>query len=109
MHTPRPPATEAAQTEFLRGVPDPLVPDIKAKPFETHFEGIGNNQILFIMAQNIYLQTFFLKCLSPDKCVQVAHCEIQPQRRDRCAAQSPTLEVATGRTQVERTQENSHF
>lgn len=85
-------ATSHGAVQILRGVPNSLVSEMGVKPFEAVIlRESGRTQILFLMAQNTYLETLFSKFLSTDKYTQVAPCEIYPQGTDRGATQSPSV------------------
>lgn len=78
--------------QILTSVPNSLIPEMEFKPLETVIlRESGTTQILFLMAQNVYLETLFSKFLSTDKYTQVAPCEIYPQGTDRGAKQSPSV------------------
>lgn len=77
-------------TQIVRSVPNSLVPEMEVKTFETViWKKSDTNQILFLMAQNIYLETLFSKFLSTGTYVQVAHYEIYPQETDQGGPQTP--------------------
>lgn len=82
------------ERQIVRSLPNSLVPEMEVKTFETVlWRESETNQILFLMSQNIHLETLFPKFLSSDKYVQVAHYEIYSQETDRGVKPTPSVKA----------------